>query len=41
MYQSWVVPELFPDERPALIANWSADDREMYCGGEFTHGYGC
>ena len=38
-YRSQVVPELFPHEKPMLVENWSADDREMYCGGEWTPGY--
>lgn len=32
MYRSWVMPELYPQERPARIDNWSDDDREAYCG---------
>lgn len=36
LYRSFVVPELYPTERPARIGNWSAEDREMYCGGEYT-----
>lgn len=36
MYRSWVFPEGYPDERPARIDNWSAEDREMYCGGPYV-----
>lgn len=36
MYRSWVIPENYPEERPAIISNWSAEDREAYCGGEYT-----
>lgn len=39
MYRAWVFPELFPDEKQPLIENWSQEDREMYCGGEYTVGY--
>ncbi len=39
MYRAQVAPELFPNEKPMLIENWSAEDREMYCGGNFTKGY--
>jgi hypothetical protein len=38
MYRAAVFPELF-DEKPMLIQNWSAEDREAYCGGEYTPGY--
>ncbi|WP_280485406.1 hypothetical protein [Nocardia cyriacigeorgica] len=30
MYRSWVVPELYPDERPARIENWHEDERADY-----------
>ncbi|MGW3992189.1 hypothetical protein ACWEF6_01755 [Amycolatopsis sp. NPDC004772] len=40
LYRSYVMPELYPDERPAMVGNWSAEDREAYCGGEWTRGYG-
>ncbi|AEK08496.1 hypothetical protein PBI_DAVINCI_53 [Mycobacterium phage DaVinci] len=40
MYRAQVVPDLFPDEKPMLIENWSQDDLEMYVGGCFTSGYG-
>lgn len=36
MYRSWVFPEGYPDERPARIDNWPAEDREMYCGGPYV-----
>lgn len=39
MYRAQVTPELFPEERPMLIENWDAQDREAYCGGEYTVGY--
>ncbi|QHB38081.1 sigma-K factor [Mycobacterium phage Noelle] len=39
MYRAQVFPELYPDEKPMLIENWSAEDRELYCGGEYTPGY--
>ncbi|AOT24706.1 DNA binding protein [Mycobacterium phage Stasia] len=39
MYRAQVFPELYPDEKPMLIHNWSAEDRELYCGGEYTPGY--
>lgn len=32
MYRSWLYPELYPDERPAVLHNWTAEDKEMYCG---------
>lgn len=32
MYRSWVIPEMYPNERRARIENWSKDDLEMYCG---------
>lgn len=32
MYRSWLVPDLFPHERPAMIQHWSAEEREAYCG---------
>ena len=35
-YRSLLTPDLFPHEKPMLIENWSAEDREAYCGGEFT-----
>lgn len=38
-YQAQVFPDLFPNEKPMLIDNWSQEDREMYCGGDWTPGY--
>lgn len=38
MYRALIVPGLFPHERPMLVENWPAEDREMYCGGEYTPG---
>lgn len=31
-YRALVFPELFPHEKPMLVDNWPAQDREMYCG---------
>ncbi|OHT67805.1 hypothetical protein [Mycobacteroides chelonae] len=39
MYRAQVTPELFPHEKPMRVENWSDEDREAYCGGEFTKGY--
>jgi len=39
MYRHQITPDLFPHNKPMLIDNWSADDRELYCGGEYTPGY--
>lgn len=39
MYRAQVFPELYPDENPMLVENWPADDREAYCGGQYTPGY--
>ena len=39
MYRAEISPDLFPYEKPMLIDNWSAEDREMYCGGEYAVGY--
>ncbi|AGK87526.1 sigma-K factor [Mycobacterium phage HINdeR] len=39
LYQAEVFPDLFPNEKPMLIENWSQEDREMYCGGDWTPGY--
>ncbi|WP_254368491.1 hypothetical protein [Mycobacteroides abscessus] len=41
MYRAEIFPELFPHEKPMRIENWSPQDREMYCGGQYTVGYGC
>ncbi len=38
LYRAQVTPDLFPNEGRMLIENWSAEDREMYCGGVFTKG---
>ena len=32
MYRSWLVPDLFPHERPPRLENWSLEDLEAYCG---------
>jgi len=32
MYRAQIIPDLFPNQKRMLIENWSADDREMYCG---------
>lgn len=39
MYRAAVFPDLYPNEKPMLIEQWSADDRAMYCGGVYTPGY--
>ena len=39
VYRAQVFPELYPYEKPMLIGNWSVQDREMFCGGQFTKGY--
>ncbi len=39
MYRALAFPELFPHEKPMLVNNWPAEDREAYCGGEYTVGY--
>ena len=39
MYRAQVAPELFPNEKPMLVRQWPAEDREAYCGGEYTVGY--
>jgi hypothetical protein len=39
LYRALVFKNLFPHEKPMLIGNWSKQDREMFCGGEFTKGY--
>ena len=38
MYRSWVFPDVFPEERPAVLKNWCQDDLEMFCGGSFVSG---
>lgn len=32
MYRAWVHPDLYPNERQAVLKNWSDEDIEMYCG---------
>ena len=32
MYRAQIIPDLFPNQKRMLIENWSAEDREMYCG---------
>jgi hypothetical protein len=39
MYRAQVFPELYPDEKPMMVGNWSREDQEAYCGGEYTAGY--
>lgn len=39
MYRAQVFPELYPSEKPMLVGNWSREDQEAYCGGEYTAGY--
>lgn len=39
MYRSQVSPDLFPHQKPMLIHQWSDEDRELFCGGEWTPGY--
>lgn len=36
MYRALIAPDLFPNERPMRIENWSAQDREEYCGGVYA-----
>ncbi|QJD52104.1 hypothetical protein PBI_MA5_52 [Mycobacterium phage MA5] len=38
-YRALLAPDSFPDVKPPLVDNWPAEDREMYCGGEYTPGY--
>ena len=38
-YRAQITPDLFPYQKPMLIERWSVEDREMYCGGEWTPGY--
>ncbi|AEK09294.1 hypothetical protein SEA_SQUEE_49 [Mycobacterium phage Squee] len=33
MYRAWVTPELYPNQKRALIENWDPQDIEMYVGG--------
>lgn len=39
LYRAQAFPDLFPHPKPMLIDNWDPQDREMYCGGEYTPGY--
>ncbi|AGT12565.1 hypothetical protein TROUBLE_51 [Mycobacterium phage Trouble] len=39
MYRAWVTPELYPHQKPALLANWPDEDKEMFVGAEWTRGY--
>jgi len=32
MYRAWVFPDTAPDERPAMIQNWSDEEKEAFCG---------
>lgn len=32
MYRSWLYPDLYPNERGAVLQNWSPEDKTMYCG---------
>ena len=32
MYRAWVFPELFPNEMQPVLANWSDEDLEAFCG---------
>ncbi|MGW6624256.1 hypothetical protein ACWF99_23830 [Nocardia sp. NPDC055002] len=32
LYRAQIAPELFPHEKPMRIENWSAEEREAYCG---------
>jgi len=36
MYRALISPDLFPHEKPMLIYNWPAVDREMYCGPQYV-----
>jgi len=38
MYRACLVPDLFKEEKPMLLRNWPAEDRVMYCGGEYLKG---
>jgi hypothetical protein len=31
-YRAQIIPDLFPNQKEMLIHNWSAQDREMFCG---------
>ena len=32
MYRAQLVPDLFPNQRPFRVENWTDEEREMYCG---------
>ncbi|AEK07325.1 hypothetical protein PBI_MYXUS_53 [Mycobacterium phage Myxus] len=34
MYRSEVFPDLWPNEKPMLLENWSPEERGMFIGGE-------
>ncbi|WP_457214052.1 hypothetical protein [Mycobacteroides abscessus] len=36
MYRAEVFPELFPHEKRMRVENWSQQDREMFCGGQYA-----
>ncbi|WP_148280990.1 hypothetical protein [Mycobacterium intracellulare] len=38
MYRHQITPDLFPHEKRMLVELWPAEDREAYCGGEYTRG---
>ncbi|EFV12907.1 hypothetical protein [Segniliparus rugosus] len=39
-YRALILPELYPDVRPMRLENWTDDDREVYCGGEYIKNHG-
>jgi len=32
MYRAAVIPDLYPDQKPWRLENWSEDERELDCG---------
>ena len=42
LYRAQLVPELYPNYKPFLVHNWTAEEREMYCGiyGKVSDGVG-
>lgn len=32
LYRAQLVPDLFPNQKEFLVWNWTAEEREMYCG---------
>lgn len=36
MYQAWVVPDAFPEERQPVVRNWHPEDLVAYCGGSYA-----